>query len=107
MSQQPPPYPSSPPASPFPPVPPDHPQATTILVLGIIGHLLCGLTSPFAWVMGAKARREIKASNGAIGGSTQVTIGWAMGIVGCVQLLLVLAYFGVIIVLGTTGALNS
>ena len=47
---------------------PDHPKATTSLVLGILGLVLCGVLAPFAWVMGGRAVREIDASQGTVGG---------------------------------------
>ena len=74
---------------------PDHPQATTVLIMGILGVALCQLVSPFAWYLGGKARKEIQASHGTLGGSTQVTIGWALGIVG--SILLILGLLGVIL----------
>lgn len=46
----------------------DHPQATTILVLGILSLVMCGILGPFAWSMGKKALAEIDASGGMIGG---------------------------------------
>ncbi len=90
-------------------VAPDHPQATTILVLGILGMALCQIVAPFAWVMGGRARREIKESGGTIGGETQVTIGWALGIAGSVMLILgllfVLVYVVIIVIfIGGTAA---
>ena len=60
--------------------PPDHPQATTILVLGIMGFF-CGVCGPFAWVMGRRALAEIDASGGAIGGRSNVQVGYILGIV--------------------------
>ncbi|GAA4082207.1 DUF4190 domain-containing protein [Nonomuraea sp. NPDC050663] len=39
-----------------------HPQGTTILVLGILSLVVCGLLGPFAWNMGNKALREIDSS---------------------------------------------
>ncbi|MDT9592043.1 hypothetical protein RDV89_03130 [Nocardioides zeae] len=75
--------------------PPDHPQATTALVLGAVGLFLgvsfmgLGLlVSPFAWGVGAKALREIEASNGALGGESAARAGKIMGIVGSVLLAL-------------------
>ena len=41
---------------------PKHPQAVTVLVLGILGIVVCGLCGPFAWSMGNKAEREMAAS---------------------------------------------
>ena len=39
-------------------VPREHPNGTTILVLGILSLVFCGLCGPFAWVMGNTAMRE-------------------------------------------------
>ena len=81
------------------PVPyaPDHPNATTALVLGIVGMVVCGgLLSPFAWVIGRKAVREIDASQGALGGRGSAQAGYILGVIGSVMLvlavLLVVAY---------------
>ena len=62
--------------------PPDHPQATLILVLGILGLVLCQVISPFAWVMGNRVVAEIDASNGQLGGRGQANAGRICGIVG-------------------------
>ncbi len=74
---------------------PDHPQATTVLVLGIIG-ILIGVTAPVAWVMGSRAKREIEASGGRLGGLQQVTIGWILGIV--MTILLVISVIGFVLI---------
>ena len=39
----------------------EHPQGTTILVLGIVG-IFVGVCAPIAWYMGSKAQKEIAAS---------------------------------------------
>ncbi len=59
---------------------PEHPQATTVLVLGIVS-LFFPLLGPVPWVMGGRARREIQESGGRLGGLQSVTIGWVLGIV--------------------------
>ena len=80
---------------------PNHPQATTALVLGLVGLIggcLCGLpllVAPFAWAIGARARREIAASHGQLGGAGNAQAGFVMGIIGTV--LLVLAVIGVVL----------
>ena len=84
---------------------PDHPSATTALVLGLVslvGGLMCGvplLVAPFAWVTGARARREIRASNGQLGGEGTAQAGMVLGIVGTVLLALALIGLVVLIVL--------
>lgn len=74
---------------------PDHPSATTSLVLGIIGLVgvvfCAGLTlvlSPAAWVVGAKAVREIDASPGRYAGRDRAQTGKILGIIGTVLLAL-------------------
>lgn len=79
-------YPPAPP--PFSAPRPDHPQTTTILILGICGLVLCQVLGPFAWSMGNKALREIDASQGQLGGRDTVNVGRILGIVATALLLL-------------------
>ncbi|MBB5914135.1 hypothetical protein BJY24_003002 [Nocardia transvalensis] len=87
--------------------PPEHPQATTVLVLGIVS-LLCGLVGPFAWVMGKRTLTEIDNSPGMYGGRTNVQVGYILGIVSTVLvglgLLMLVGYFVLIAVLIGTSA---
>ena len=79
---------------------PDHPKATTALVLGILGVVLCQVLAPFAWSIGKKTVAEIDASRGAVGGRGSAQAGYVLGIVGTVLLGLVILYLiGVIAVL--------
>ncbi|WP_327110700.1 DUF4190 domain-containing protein [Nocardia sp. NBC_01730] len=87
--------------------PPDHPQATTILILGILGLALCQLMGPFAWVMGKRALNEIDASGGAIGGRGNVNAGYICGIIASVLLILSLLVVGLVVVLGVLGVLEG
>ncbi len=90
-------YPAPPP--PFSPRPPDHPQTTTILILGICGLVLCQVLGPFAWSMGNKAMREIDASQGQLGGRDTVNVGRILGMVATALLvlgILVLLFFVVL-----------
>ncbi len=66
----------------------DHPQATTILILGICGLVLCQILGPFAWSMGNKALREVDASQGQLGGRDMVNVGRILGIVATVLMIL-------------------
>jgi Domain of unknown function (DUF4190) len=67
---------------------PDHPKATTSLVLGILGVVLCQVLAPFAWSMGRKTLNEIDASQGRVGGRGAAQAGYILGIVGTVLLAL-------------------
>ena len=70
-----------------PPRPPqDHPKSTTILVLGILSLVVCGVLGPFAWSMGNRALREIDASRGALAGRQTVSAGRILGIIATVLL---------------------
>ncbi|MEU1985077.1 DUF4190 domain-containing protein [Nocardia sp. NPDC019395] len=99
-------YPTPPPGYGYPGYgpPQDHPQATTILVLGIVS-LFCALCGPFAWVMGKKALNEIDASGGAVGGRSNVMVGYVLGIITSVLMILyviALIFFIVIAVVGAS-----
>lgn len=100
----PPPPPSGPPGTPpgppppgygMPGPPPNHPQSTTILVLGICGLVVCGLLAPVAWIMGNKAIAEIDASGGAIDGRGTVNAGRICGMIGTALMAL-----GVVLLIG-------
>ena len=95
VTQQPPPPPQQPyggqPPNPYGPPPvgfgaPEHRQATTVLILGILGLVLCGLIAPFAWAMGNRVVREIDASAGQVGGRSTANAGRICGIVGTILL---------------------
>lgn len=74
-----------------PGVQPEHPQATLVLVLGILGLFVGGLTSPFAWWIGQRARREVQQTPGAYASTTSLTVGWVLGILGTVYLAFLIA----------------
>jgi hypothetical protein len=77
---------------------PDHPKATTSLVLGILGVLLCQVLAPFAWAMGKKTVTEIDASRGRVGGRAAAQTGYVLGIVGTVLLVLSILLIAVYLV---------
>ncbi len=87
------------------------------LVLGLIGlvgaFFLCGVTlivSPFAWAVGSSALKDIRASQGQVGGEGKAQTGMILGIVGTVFLILaVVAVIAFIVLLvasdtSTTGS---
>jgi hypothetical protein len=77
----------------------DHPQTTTILILGICGLVLCQVLGPFAWSMGSKALKEIDASGGQLGGRDMVNVGRILGMVSTIFLIvgvfLLVAFIGI------------
>jgi len=78
-------YPMLPPPG-YPVVRPDHPRATTSMVLGILGLVVCAFCAPFAWSIGGKTVKEIDASGGAYGARGQAQAGYIMGIIGTILL---------------------
>jgi uncharacterized membrane protein YjgN (DUF898 family) len=98
MSQQ-------PPAPSYAPMPPNNQKATTALVLGILGVVVCGVIAPFAWSIGGKAVQEIDASGGAWGGRTEANAGRILGMVGTALLVVgVLAFVAFVVIFVVLGA---
>ncbi|WP_148575096.1 DUF4190 domain-containing protein [Nocardioides caldifontis] len=90
-------YPPAPPVYTPPPSPPSSGRATTSLVLGIASLVLCGLfTGIPAIILGIKARREIRESDGRVGGDGLALGGIITGVIGTLVWLVV--YFFVIAV---------
>ncbi len=78
--------------------PPNHKDAVTSLVLGIVALVMCGLVTGIpAIIMGRRAKREIRASGGALGGEGLATAGFVTGLIGTLisglSLLLVVLVF--------------
>ncbi|WP_293784758.1 DUF4190 domain-containing protein [uncultured Aeromicrobium sp.] len=78
-------YPTAPQGDGWQP-PAKHPQATVVLILGILGIVVCSVLAPVAWVMGNRAVREIDASPQPVGGRGEANAGRILGIVGTVLL---------------------
>lgn len=74
---------------PFPSDPgryPEASQATTALVLGILGMLFCGIMAPFAWSIGAKELAAIDSGRRPPENRGTANAGRILGIVGTVFL---------------------
>ena len=59
----------------------DHPQGTTVLVLGILGLVVCGLLGPVAWYMGSNALKEVDAPPGYYRNRGNIQAGRIMGMI--------------------------
>lgn len=66
----------------------DHPQGTTVLVLGILSIVMCQVCGPFAWSIGRKTLAEIDAQPGRYSNRGLVQAGYICGIVGSILLAL-------------------
>lgn len=65
---------------------PEASQATTVLVLGIIGLVFCQILGPFAWVMGNKELEAIDAGRRAPENRGTANAGRILGIISTVLL---------------------
>lgn len=96
-------YPQQPyPQQPYQPspylVPPtmDHPQGTTILVLGILSLVAVQILGPVAWIMGSKALAEIDADPTRYRNRGTVQAGRIMGMIATILGAAVIIFFVVI-----------
>jgi hypothetical protein len=86
---------------------PDHPKATTSLILGILGIVICGIIAPFAWRMGKRTVAEIDASHGQLGGRGSAQAGYILGLIGTILLGLGLLFVIGALALGVIGTISS
>ncbi|MEV4801603.1 DUF4190 domain-containing protein [Nonomuraea sp. NPDC049421] len=89
------------------PPPQSHPNGTTILVLGILSLVVCGVLGPFAWVMGNKALQEIDSSGYVYENRGQIQAGRICGIIGSIWLILLVVLFGLALTLGLVASFSS
>lgn len=82
--------------------PPTHGKATTALVLGVASLVACGffLGIP-AMIVAQQAKREIKASQGQLGGEGVATAGFVTGLIGTVWSALAALLVAGLFILGT------
>lgn len=78
----------------------EHPDGTTILVLGIVSIVLCQLIGPIPWVMGSRARKAMDAQPGVVWTNRgSVTAGWVLGIISTIIFAVtVLAFVAVVVI---------
>lgn len=83
-------------------------QATTALVLGILGIVCCGLLAPIAWYMGSKEMKAIAAGQASKAGEGLAKAGMILGIIGTVLLacavLWIFFWGGLAVVQGVMGS---
>lgn len=61
---------------------PEHPDATTVLVLGLVGLFVCVIAAPFAWIKGNKAMADVEA--GRYAETSSLKIGRLLGMIGTI-----------------------
>jgi len=85
----------------------EHPQGTTILVLGVLSLVICGLLGPVAWVMGNNALKEIDASPSSYSNRGSVSAGRICGIISSVLLILGVVAVVILIIAGASSSSNG
>lgn len=88
--------------------PQEHPQGTTVLILGILGFFVA-VTAPFAWYLGSKAMKEVRASGTTYSNEQQLNIGRILGMVFTIlyAVALVLGIIGVVLLAATAASING
>jgi hypothetical protein len=72
----------------------EHPQGTTVLVLGILSLVVCQVLGPFAWKIGNAALRDMNAQPDVTWSNRgNITAGRILGIVSTVLMLVGIAFF--------------
>lgn len=79
--------------------PVEHPNASAVLFLGALSVLCCGILGPVAWALGRRALDQIEASGGEYGGRSQVLVGYVLGILGTIMMI-IMAVLLILITLG-------
>ena len=59
----------------------EHPQGTTVLVLGVLSLVICQILGPIAWNMGNKALRDMEAGGGMYSNKGSVQAGRICGMI--------------------------
>ena len=72
----------------------EHPAGTTVLVLGILSLVICGLLGPIAWVKGNKAKREMDSQPGVQWSNRgSITAGRICGMIASILLIVGVVVF--------------
>jgi hypothetical protein len=86
---------------------PTHGSATTALVLGILSFVVCGLLGIPAYIIGKRAEREVRASQGILSGEGLAKAGWILGLIAMILMVLALVLVGGLLALGAAGTFDS
>ncbi len=79
-------------------------RATTVLVLGILGLVICGLLGIVAWVMGKNDLKEMDAGAMDPSGRGMTNAGRICGIIATVLLIIYAVIATAAVLLGALGA---
>jgi hypothetical protein len=78
-------------------MPQAHPQGTTILVLGILSLVICGLLGPVAWIMGNNALAEIDRNPSAYANRSTVNAGRICGMIATILIVVFIVFYVIVL----------
>ncbi len=87
--------------------PAEHPQGTTILVLGVLSLVVCGVLGPVAWTMGNTALKQINANPGAYTNRGNVQAGRICGMIGTALVAIGILAFVLLMAVGMASSSSS
>ena len=83
----------------------EHPEGTTVLVLGVLSLVVCQFLGPVAWIMGNNVIAEIDRNPGMYSNRGSVQAGRICGIISsCLIIVMVVGFVLALIALGASAA---
>ena len=83
----------------------EHPDGTTVLILGVLSLVVCQFLGPVAWIMGNRAIAEIDGNPGAYTNRGSVQAGRICGIISSCLVIAMVVFFAIaLIALAATSA---
>lgn len=70
-------------------------------MLGILSFVICGLLGIPAYIIGRRAEREVRASQGRLTGEGLAKAGWILGLISMILTVLVILLLIGLVALGT------
>jgi hypothetical protein len=87
--------------------PREHPQGNAVLILGIVG-LFVTICAPFAWYLGSKALKEIRASGVTYANEQSIVIGRILGMIVTILGIIGIVFFVIFgIIIAITASVGS
>lgn len=77
--------------------PQEHPQGSTVFILGIVG-IFVGICAPIAWYLGNKTLAEIRASGAQYSNDQQIRTGRMLGKVFTIIYIVFIVLYAIIII---------
>ncbi len=83
---------------------PENSQAVTVLVLGLMGLVFCGVLAPVAWIMGNTEVAAIDAGRRSPDNRGLAVAGRILGNIGTVLIALIVGFLFLFVVLGVASS---